>query len=92
MLPKRAPLFMAKNNQVKNEYFLWASFSSASSTWSAPKDETHGLIQPVLRAIRASAPKRKADWLSVAFMHGLAVQGGGRRLSMEADSVNKTIP
>lgn len=85
-------MLMAKKNQLKNEYFFWTSFSSASSNWSAPKDETHGLIPPVPRAIRASATKRKADWLSAAFVHGLAVHGGGRRLSMEAESVNKTIP
>lgn len=85
-------MFIAKKNQLKKANFFLTSFLSASSNWSAPNDETHGLIPPVPRAMRASAKKRNVFWPSVAFVHGFAVHGGGRRLSMEAESVNNTIP
>ncbi|GER35515.1 carbonic anhydrase [Striga asiatica] len=44
---------MAKKNQLKNEYLWLASVWSASSNWSAPKEETHGLMPPVPTAMRA---------------------------------------
>lgn len=85
-------MLMAKKNQLKKAYFFWTSFSSASSNWSAPNEETQGLMPPVPRAIRASEPYRKLDWPSVAGMHGLAVHSGGRKLSTDAEMVRSTIP
>lgn len=85
-------MLMAKKNQLKNANFLWTSFSSVSSNWSAPKEETHGLIPPVPRAIRAKAQLRKALWPLDAGLHGCFVHRDGCRLCMEAESVNNTIP
>lgn len=92
-------MLSATKNQLKKECLLRASFLSDSSNWSAPKEETQALIPPVPSAMRPSANKRKAFWPRVAGgeMHGgvlNAVCGHfvGRKLSMEAESVNKTRP
>lgn len=90
-------MLSATKNQLKKECLLRASLLSDSSNWSAPKEETQALIPPVPSAMRASAKKRKAFWPRVA---GGEMQGGvlscghfvGRKLSMEAESVNKTRP
>lgn len=45
-------MLMAKKNQLKKDDLLADSLGSDSSNWSAPKDETQGLMPPVPRAMR----------------------------------------
>jgi hypothetical protein len=53
---------MEKKNQLKKELFLSLSAGTPSSNWSAPKEETQGLMPPAPMAIMYRPRKNTTDW------------------------------
>jgi hypothetical protein len=76
---------------LKKELLLRRSLASLSSNWSAPNDDTHGLMPPVPSAIMYSATNTAAVCPPVGSHAPFAAQNGTSPF-IEVVIVNSTSP